>query len=95
MWLSFQAKLGELQSLVMQLLGEKHMLHSYNEETLRPPNSPDVNIQPHLSNTRQLTNGDLHNVHNGKKELFQYKYFCCLLLKLEWFVYILVIYVWN
>ncbi|KAL5011292.1 hypothetical protein ScPMuIL_009843 [Solemya velum] len=61
-----QAKLGELQSLVMQLLGEKHMLHSYHEETLRPPTSPDVSIQPHLSKTitRPLTNGDMHNVQN-------------------------------
>lgn len=43
----FQLKLGELQTLMMQLLGEKNMLHNYHEESsLR---SPDISIQPHLS----------------------------------------------
>ncbi|VDI13193.1 golgin subfamily A member 2 [Mytilus galloprovincialis] len=40
-------KLGELQTLMMQLLGEKNMLHNYHEES--SITSPDVSIQPHLS----------------------------------------------
>ncbi|XP_076454481.1 golgin subfamily A member 2-like [Babylonia areolata] len=31
-----QDKLGELQALVMQLLGERHMLHSYHQEASTP-----------------------------------------------------------
>lgn len=40
-----QDKFGELQTLVMQLMGEKNMLHSYQRESVRPV-SP--NIHPPL-----------------------------------------------
>lgn len=59
-----QDKLGELQALVMQLLGERNMLHSYHEESVTQVNghdhahghshahrhaSLDGTIQPHLA----------------------------------------------
>ena len=51
----FQLKLGELQTLMMQLLGEKNMLHNYHEESsLR---SPDISIQPHLSQEPMVNGG--------------------------------------
>lgn len=49
------SKLGELQTLMMQLLGEKNMLHNYHEESLY--RSSDRSIQPHLPQER-IVNGD-------------------------------------
>ncbi|XP_050389727.2 golgin subfamily A member 2 isoform X1 [Patella vulgata] len=43
-----QGKLGQLQALVMQLLGERNMLHSYNEESILQK-STENDIQPHLA----------------------------------------------
>ncbi|XP_033732612.1 golgin subfamily A member 2-like isoform X1 [Pecten maximus] len=53
-----QEKLGELQQLVMQLLGEKNMLSNYHEETNTSMHSNEPRIQPHLQNSLQpLVNG--------------------------------------
>ncbi|VDI32087.1 golgin subfamily A member 2 [Mytilus galloprovincialis] len=49
-------KLGELQTLMMQLLGEKNMLHNYHEES--SITSPDVSIQPHLSQEPMVNGTD-------------------------------------
>ncbi|KAL3872084.1 hypothetical protein ACJMK2_040039 [Sinanodonta woodiana] len=43
-----QDKLGELQVLVMQLMGEKKILHSYQKESQRPASPDSFMIQPHL-----------------------------------------------
>ncbi|XP_041370110.1 golgin subfamily A member 2-like isoform X2 [Gigantopelta aegis] len=66
-----QLKLGQLQSLVMQLLGERNMLNSYNEETQRSPESKHI---PHHHNhankahthkyPHQLVNGGADNSYN-------------------------------
>ncbi|OWF50521.1 golgin subfamily A member 2-like isoform X2 [Mizuhopecten yessoensis] len=53
-----QEKLGELQQLVMQLLGEKNMLSNYHEEAHTSMHSNDLSVQPHIQNALQpLTNG--------------------------------------
>ncbi|XP_060068049.1 golgin subfamily A member 2-like isoform X2 [Ylistrum balloti] len=53
-----QEKLGELQQLVMQLLGEKNMLSNYHEESHTSTHSNEPRIQPHLQNSLQpLVNG--------------------------------------
>ncbi|XP_070176381.1 golgin subfamily A member 2-like isoform X2 [Littorina saxatilis] len=68
-----QDKLGELQALVMQLLGERNMLHSYHEESSGEPITNghgharaikqlmhDPALQPHL-NAQSLTNGPVED----------------------------------
>lgn len=50
-------KLGELQTLMMQLLGEKNMLHNYHEESSLL--APDTKIQPHLSNEPMVNGGGM------------------------------------
>ncbi|CAG2203148.1 GOLGA2 [Mytilus edulis] len=55
-FLKYQLKLGELQTLMMQLLGEKNMLHNYHEES--SITSPDVSIQPHLSQEPMVNGTD-------------------------------------
>ena len=52
--LCLQDKLGELQALVMQLMGEKNMLHSYAQESRRPV-SPM--FDPHAIQSQHLVNG--------------------------------------
>ena len=49
-----QDKLGELQALVMQLMGEKNMLHSYAQESRRPV-SPM--FDPHAAQSQHMVNG--------------------------------------
>ena len=61
----FQGKLSELQTLMMQLLGEKNMLHNYHEEaSFKRVESPD--IQPHLHGANGQVNGQ-HTHHNGNE----------------------------
>ncbi|GFO02133.1 golgin subfamily a member 2 [Plakobranchus ocellatus] len=60
-----QDKLGELQALVMQLLGERNMLHSYNEESrLTPTPGQQQEHQHHHHNQHRLTNG-VANAHDN------------------------------
>jgi len=54
-----QDKLGELQTLVMQLMGEKNMLHSYQQESVRPQ-SPSIH-PPHIN----------RHQHTGKHSIMQ------------------------
>ncbi|KAL8596529.1 hypothetical protein ACOMHN_041591 [Nucella lapillus] len=57
-----QDKLGELQALVMQLLGERHMLHSYHEETSGAQHGP---LTPHHPPAELLTSALSQPLANG------------------------------
>ncbi|KAK6195949.1 hypothetical protein SNE40_001270 [Patella caerulea] len=60
-----QGKLGQLQALVMQLLGERNMLHSYNEESILQK-STDNDIQPHIAHKHHHhPHHHHHHHHNG------------------------------
>ena len=64
---SDQDKLGELQALVMQLLGERNMLHSYTEESRLTP-TPAQQQQHELEdrlNQHRLANGVAGQGDNG------------------------------
>ncbi|XP_071111541.1 golgin subfamily A member 2-like isoform X4 [Haliotis cracherodii] len=58
-----QGKLGQLQALVMQLLGERNMLHSYTEEASRPPDISD--LEPHLNSSLAHKTGHKHHHHRS------------------------------
>ncbi|KAK3088299.1 hypothetical protein FSP39_017253 [Pinctada imbricata] len=62
-----QEKLGELQTLVMQLLGEKNMLANYHEaSSIHRAESPDIQPHLHTSNITQnsMVNGQKHHHHH-------------------------------
>ncbi|CAG5119625.1 unnamed protein product, partial [Candidula unifasciata] len=54
-----QDKLGELQALVMQLLGERNMLHSYNVESRQSPP-----LQQQQQQQQQINNGPVSSYEN-------------------------------
>ncbi|XP_046338569.2 golgin subfamily A member 2-like isoform X3 [Haliotis rufescens] len=58
-----QGKLGQLQALVMQLLGERNMLHSYTEEASRPADISD--LEPHLNSSLAHKQGHKHHHHRS------------------------------
>ncbi|XP_046556610.1 golgin subfamily A member 2-like isoform X2 [Haliotis rubra] len=57
-----QGKLGQLQALVMQLLGERNMLHSYTEEASRPADNSD--LEQHLNSSISHKQGHKHHHHH-------------------------------
>ncbi|CAL1537154.1 unnamed protein product [Lymnaea stagnalis] len=60
-----QDKLGELQALVMQLLGERNMLHSYNEESRLTPRLPHQHHhQQQKQPQQQMSNGTISSYDN-------------------------------
>ena len=70
----FQRKLGQLQGLVMQLLGERTMLSSYTAE--RAPEATPRHRADHV-HRHQLVNGDTHNGYNSKARfLFHTRILC-------------------
>ncbi|XP_052790929.1 golgin subfamily A member 2-like [Mya arenaria] len=72
-----QDKLGELQTLVMQLMGEKHMLHSYQQESERPvsPNiHPPVKRHQHTdwpdyTSSESDTESEVETIVGGKDDV--------------------------
>ena len=74
---SIQDKLGELQALVMQLLGEKHMLHSYHEEATGLAATPRAS--PALTNghpaAKALANGQHADYAGDHLYIFALLYF--------------------
>ncbi|KAK6980403.1 golgin subfamily A member 2 [Biomphalaria glabrata] len=59
-----QDKLGELQALVMQLLGERNMLHSYNQETKLSPQKQQPQHQQPQKHQQAMSNGTLNSYNN-------------------------------
>lgn len=64
--LTCQDKLGELQALVMQLLGERNMLHSYNQETKLSPQKQQPQHQQPQKHQQAMSNGTLNSYNNGE-----------------------------
>ncbi len=67
----FQDKLGQLQALVMQLLGERQMLHSYHGNQETKPNHIPNQVAPPGHNVQNTSKS--HNRSEGGI-VFQFLY---------------------
>ena len=65
--LDMQSKLGELQVLVMKLLGERQMLHSYHDDKPAIPLDMTANAVATLANHVGTSSSRQHKSHGGAR----------------------------
>jgi len=59
--IDLQGKLGELQTLVVKLLGERNMLHSYQTASTSSTPAVSPNVPPPTKRRRQTKHGHSHD----------------------------------
>jgi len=88
--IDLQAKLGELQSLVVKLLGERNMLHSYRLASSTPstPTAPtggsDVSPPPPAKRRRHAKHAHSHEASADGVLCFMYIKLQLLMFMLHW-----------